>query len=179
LGLAGAACYTAAAWKKRPGRGEGILLAGCVLFLTVLVYSTCVLYLLFGDAALGGAPWYTPAIFAPVFVLLACGLERSGAAGRVLMAAMLAGWAYVLASTWWLKLIPLYGGYAGRVRLPALATWYREGRHLLSSTTLTSPAMIMIMAALSALAALALAAGLGTGLWTVRRGRTVPAGGQR
>lgn len=175
LGLAGAACYAVAAWKKRPGRGEGILLAGCLLFLAVLVYSTCVLYLLFGDTALGGAPWYAPAIFAPVFVLLACGLERSGAAGRVLMAAMLAGWAYVLAATWWLKLIPLYGGYTGRVRLAALTTWYLEDRHLLASTALAPPAIVMILAGLSALAALALAAGLGAGLWSVRRGRTVPA----
>ena len=161
LGLAAAACGLYAAWKRRPAAREAVLAAGILLFCAVLVYSTSNLYLTFGEAAFGGGNWYAAVLFPCIFVLLAQGLEHSGTAGRVLLCAMLAAWGYVLVATWWLKLIPLYGGYSGRVHLPELAAWYLSGRQMLADTALVHPEAVLAMAAASTLAAVGLAVVIG------------------
>lgn len=161
LALAAAALYARAAWRKRPAPGEWVLMAGILLFGAATAYSTTTLFAIFGGIAAGGAPWYTPAIFPAVFVLLAAGLERGGTAGRWVLAGMLAAWTWVLIATWWVKLIPLYGGYSGRVRAGALAAWYAGGMGLVNSTAMIAPGAVAALAGVSTVAAAALAIMLG------------------
>ena len=69
-------------------------------------------------------------------------------------------WAYVFVATWWVKLIPLYGGYAGRARPGALAAWYAAGPSLLGHTAMLPEAAVLALAALSTVACVALAAAI-------------------
>ncbi len=153
LAAAGALLYLRTAWRKRPGAAEGVLLAGGVLFAGLLAYSTAALWLVFGDQAVGGAPWYTPVLFPAAYGLAAVGLARGGRAGWWIAAAMAAMWGYLMAATWWLKLIPLYGGYQGPVRPRALAEWYGGGMELLGDTALLAPWAVVGLAAAATLAA--------------------------
>lgn len=158
LALCAAVLSVRAAWRKRPSPPEGVLLAGCLLFAGLVAYSTAALFLVFGEPGLGGAPWYTPTIFAALLGLLACGLSRTGRAGRWLAVAMTAMWAYVMAATWWVKLIPLYGGYRGRARVGALAEWYGRGPGLLGDTAIAAPALVLALAAAATIGAVSGAA---------------------
>lgn len=153
LAVGAAVLFVRAALRKRPSPPEGVMLAGCALFAGLVAYSTAALFLVFGEPGLSGAPWYTPTIFPAVFGLLACGLARAGHAGRWLAAAMAAMWAYVMAATWWLKLIPLYGGYRGRARIGALAEWYGQGPGLLGDTAIAAPDLVLALAASATLGA--------------------------
>jgi hypothetical protein len=164
LALAAAAAVCGAlTWKQGARRGEGVLVAACGLFAALLAYSTAFLYLVFGTAAYGGAPWYTPAMFGAGFVLAATWTGRAAQPGRAILAAMLAGWGYVMAATWWVKLIPLYGGFQGRAQPGALAGWYAHGGTA-GVTAMVRAEGILWMAAGSAIMALGLAAVLGTQL---------------
>lgn len=155
LAAAGLALYAWMARRRLPGAAEGVLLAGGALFAALLVYSTAALYLVFGDEALGGAPWYTPVLFPAGYGLLAVGLERGGRAGRWMATAMAVLWGYLMAATWWFKLIPLYGGYSGPVRPRALVEWYGGGFALLGDTALLAPWAVLGLAAGATLAAAA------------------------
>ena len=165
LAAAAALLYLWTARKALPPAGERILIAAWVTFSLVLAYSSSILYLRFGHDVFGGTPWYTPAIFPAAYLLLVCGLERGGSLGRAILAAMLAGWTYVIAATWWVKLIPLYGGFRERARPVALVLWYRSGLGMLDDTAmLTTPVLVSLAVAATA-AAVILAGVLGAGLF--------------
>lgn len=164
--LAAAAACTLWRWKKGPHTEQAVLAAGCALFSAAMLYSNTALFLRFGEAAYGGAPWYSPVLFPAAFVLLAGGLSRGGAAGRAIAAAMVCGWTYLIAATYWVKLIPLYGGMEGRATLAALARWYFKNTELLA---LRPRGIIYGLGAAVTVAALALAATLLRGLWKTTR----------
>lgn len=151
--------YLRSAVKNRPAPAERFLIGGCLAHSAVLVYSIAVFFVLSKDLTQGAPPWYTQALFPPLFCLLFCGLARSGLAGRVITTLMLGLWTYVIAATWLVKLIPLYGGYApARARFSALLDWYVRDwarlRDILATTSMTDPNTLFALTAAALVAAL-------------------------
>jgi len=141
--------------KKRPHAAEWVLATGSVVFSLALVYAMVNFYTLSAAAARGATPWYAQALLPAVFGIAMLGLERSAVLGRVLCAAMIIAWTYLLTATYWFKLIPFYGGMEQpRAQLGVLLNGYVKGREhlfdMLGSVSLTSPGLILAMAALSA-----------------------------
>jgi len=65
----------------------------------------------------------------------------------------------VIAATWLVKLVPLYGGYApGRARFSALLDWYVRDwarlRDILATTSMTDPNTLFALTAAALVAAL-------------------------
>ncbi len=110
--------------RGHAGRGVLAIAAPIVAMGAVLAYSTVMLRAYTGGETTGTGPWYIPAILAPLFALSFGGL------GRVLRvtATVLSG--YVLVVTYWVKLLPMYGGFGGtRSTLSAVMAWYTSGSH--------------------------------------------------
>src|SRR5439155_21405015 len=110
-------------------------------------------------------------ILPPGFCLLMAALSRVRGFGNPLRIALLALWGYVIAATYWLKLIPMYTGYpSGRVRAGEIWGWYRGGfaqtGRILDTIALIPSAAIWTLAAAVALGAVSLVAAL-----SVRNGR--------
>jgi hypothetical protein len=123
--------------------------------------------------AASAAPWYAFGMVPWLACLLVAGLAEGKAFGRSIASLTILVWAYVMAITFWLKLIPLYAGYAGRVNPGPLLAWYRDSGALISerlrSVCLADPGTIYCLAALAALSSLALAIVLIRQLWTRAR----------
>lgn len=61
----------------------------------------------------------------PMLALGLLGTGRWPKAGNIVAAAMVLLFGYVLVATYWVKLIPLYGGFEGRTSLVSAAALYR------------------------------------------------------
>ncbi len=119
-----AALFLWAATRHR--RAEWIVLLYSGLFILALAYDTAINYVAsHGEAASPGA-WYTQALLVPMLALGFLGTARSGKAGKVVAVAMMLLFGYILVATYWVKLIPLYGGFEGRTSLASVAMLYRE-----------------------------------------------------
>jgi hypothetical protein len=111
-------------WRSRKAE-EWLAAAGCVGFCGTLMYAGCVFYAYTKNGRYTEAPWYPQAISAPVACLLALGLSRAGALGRYLGIALATASAYLIGSTYLVKLIPMYAGYGQSSIKPArLVEWY-------------------------------------------------------
>jgi hypothetical protein len=164
---AGALCYLIAAWRGRPPTPELVLLGALACYAAGLVYNNVIQWVATRGAGLTTAPWYIQLLAPPGYCLLIAGLARSGRPGRYLRIATCALWAYVISATYLAKLIPLYGGYAGRpVRLAEIVRWYTgssaELQDILRTTALAPPAWIFTLTAAVVVFAVALA-------WAVNR----------
>jgi hypothetical protein len=107
-----------------------------------------------GARTITTAPWYVELLWPPALCLLmsrAPGWLR-GAVGVVA--------AYIIAATYFLKLIPLYAGSgAGPAHLREVARWYgRSFPGMLDSTALISPAWILGLSIAVAISAVGFAA---------------------
>lgn len=98
-------------------RSEWITFLFCVLFLLALSYAAVVSHIYTHGTATGPSPWYAQAMSAPIAGLAFLGASRSKWIGTIVAAALMSLSGYVIAVTYVLKLIPLYGGYEGRVSL--------------------------------------------------------------
>jgi hypothetical protein len=110
--------------RGHTGRDAWATGAPIMAMAAVLVYSTVMLRAYTGGETTGTGPWYIPAILAPLFALSFGGL------GRVLRvtATVLSG--YILVASYWVKLLPMYGGFvAPRSTLSAVITWYNSGSY--------------------------------------------------
>jgi hypothetical protein len=169
LMLAGGYAAAAAlyAWRSfrqgLPPARELVVLSGCVMYSLSLMYVATVSFWFSHGVARTPGPWYMPSLMAVLLPVLFCGLARSAAAGRWI-AAWLAVWsAYVIAATYWAKLIPLYAGYdEGRTTLFRLIPWYHRNFAAIlaepSATAMIAPKSVPALAAVVALSAIALAA---------------------
>jgi hypothetical protein len=111
--------------------------------------------------------WYALPVLPALIAVLLGGLERGGRAGAVLAGGLVALGAYLLAATYFAKLLPLYGGYEGSARLGPLLDWYvRNGRtgEILSTTAFAPATALWALAAAVAALAIALAAKIGSDL---------------
>lgn len=161
--LSTAAClYVLQVFRARLPGGELVLLAGLGCFALGLAYSTVLLFHSTRGAGITSAPWYIQLLEPPGLCLLLSGMARSGRTGHFLRLGILWLWTYVIAATYVAKLIPLYGGYAGRpVRLVEIFRWYRGGFReicgILSTTAMISPFALFLLTAAVVVAGVVLA----------------------
>jgi hypothetical protein len=120
-----------------------------------------------GQAVAGPSPWYTQVLLAPVMALVLLGCARWQRVGRPLASLITALWAWILLTSWTMKLFPMYsgGGTAG-VRLRDWWRWRVDGATL--SQTALAPAP-WLYAGLAVAIVLTLAAGTMVVLGLARR----------
>jgi hypothetical protein len=70
------------------------------------------------------APWFAQVLVAPVLAMAALGCYRRPRFGRWIAASLVLMSGYLLAATYFIKLLPLYSGYEGRATLAALSRLY-------------------------------------------------------
>jgi hypothetical protein len=87
-----------------------------------LAYDIAINYVHSHDAA--PSAWYTQVLLVPMLSLALLGASRWRRAGRIVAAAMTLLFGYILVSTYWVKLIPLYSGFESRTSLVAVAMLY-------------------------------------------------------
>jgi hypothetical protein len=173
LVAAGACLYARRALTHRATPPERIVLAGLLCYLLGLAFSMALTFNYTRGAGIAPSPWYAQPMFPPGLCLLLLGFAVGGVAGRVLWAATLWLWAYVISATYVAKLLPLYGGLsAGPARLATLLSSYRDsmGRLCdnLGTVSLMPAGLLLGLTALVVVGAACLAVWLTAGLW---RGR--------
>jgi hypothetical protein len=187
IGFAAAAILTAFLFVR--GRSvplpQGLLLAGCGLHAAALLYS-CVLSFWFSQgAAMTASPWYILPIIPVVLLTVFSGLDKFRRLGAAVSLWLVWWSAYIIAVSYWGKLIPMYAGYAGeRANILPLLAWYRQSSaavlDALSTAAMTDARLLFGLLAAVTLAALALAIALSTPRWSgrpaLRAPRPVPAG---
>ena len=103
---------------------EWIVVLHSGLFILALAYNAATNYVgSHGKSASPGA-WYGQVLLVPILALGFLGTSRSRKAGRVIATALLLIFGYILATTYWVKLMPLYGGFEGRTSLSSMAMLY-------------------------------------------------------
>ncbi len=125
---------------------EWITLSYCALFVLALGYASVVSHLYTHGAANAPSPWYAQLLFAPVLGLALLGLSRWPRTGRFVAALLALLFGYVLAATYAVKLIPLYGGYQGRTSVGSITSIYSHQLRTLAanldSVTLAPAAVV-------------------------------------
>jgi hypothetical protein len=149
--LIGAGTIALLLWAaSRHARAEWITFSYCALFVLALGYAAAASYVYTHGASTGPSPWYAQIISAPLLGLALLGASRWRWLGKVVAVFLVVLSGYVLAATYAVKLIPLYGGYVGRASLGAVATLYtdRLGMLLASLDTVTlAPAAVVCVLA--------------------------------
>jgi hypothetical protein len=112
---------------------EWITVSYCVLFVAALGYVTVVSHIFTQGAANTPSPWYAQVLLAPLLALALLGASRWPRLGRFVSALLVLLFGYVLAATYAIKLIPLYGGYEGRASLAGLGMLYGHRLRLLTA----------------------------------------------
>lgn len=135
---------------SRHGSTEWITFSYCVLFVLALGYEAIVTHVNTHGIAKGPSPWYAQVLLAPLLGLAMLGASRWPRAGRFVTALLVLVFGYVLAATYTVKLIPLYGGYDGRTSLAGVAMLYRHRIGMLAenldTVTLAPAAVIFALA---------------------------------
>jgi hypothetical protein len=140
---------------SRHASTEWITFSYCVLFVLALGYAAIVSHIYTLGAAHGPSPWYAQVLMAPVLGLSLLGASRWPRLGRFVTALLVLVFGYVLAATYAVKLIPLYGGYEGRTSLAGVAMLYGHRLKMLATNldtvTLAPAAVIFALASLAIL----------------------------
>jgi hypothetical protein len=118
---------------SRHATAEWITLLYCALFVLALGYSATASRIYTQGAANGPSPWYAQVLLAPLLGLALLGAGRWPRLGRFVAAFLVLEFGYVLAATYAVKLIPLYGGYDGRTSLVGVATLYSRRLGMLAT----------------------------------------------
>jgi hypothetical protein len=140
---------------SRHASAEWITFSYCVLFVLALGYAAIVSHIYTHGAANGPSPWYAQVLMAPVLGLALLGASRWPRLGRVVTALLVLVFGYVLAATYAVKLIPLYGGYEGRTSLAGVTMLYGHRLKMLAinldTVTLAPVAVIFALASVAIL----------------------------
>ena len=141
-------------WAIGPKRAaDWVTLGYCGLFLAALAYAAVLAHLSTWGVSAVPSPWYAQAIAAPSVTLAVLGAARGGWAGRALACGMAILCGYILAVTYWFRLIPAYSGFEGRGSVGVILGLY--GSHLgeviekLGHAALGSPLLIFGLALLA------------------------------
>ncbi len=122
-----------------------------LVFAAAIAYSTILSFLYTKGESLGASPWYGTPLVVSGIVLAFRGFALSGNwAGRLGMLVLTALSAYIALATFWLKLLPLYGGlYGERTNIRSLLAWYGSPymEDILSHTLL--PPLWLVLASVS------------------------------
>lgn len=121
-------------WKRRMPASEGLMWPLAGLLTASLGYAVAVSFWFTRGTAFSAGPWYIQPLSLLLSVLLCAALSRTARFGKVVMAATALLSAYVVALTWWVKLIPLYAAMpSGRGTLPGIVDLYgNQGAELAS-----------------------------------------------
>lgn len=115
-------------WVATRHRGAEWMTVGFLACFTLaLGYVAVASYIYTHGAATSPSPWYAPVVVTPVLGLAFLGASRWGRVGRGVMALLVIVFGYVLAATYAVRLIPLYGGFQGRTSLAGVARLYGNG----------------------------------------------------
>jgi hypothetical protein len=117
--------------RTRHGAAEWITAVFSGLFILALAYDTAINYVASHHEAASPGAWYIQVLLAPMLLLAFLGTSRSCNAGKAVAISMVLLSGYILATTYWVKLAPLYGGFEGRTSLLSVITLYRERLPLL------------------------------------------------
>ena len=97
-------------------------------------------------ALIGAWPWYSQVLLVPLFLIVLLGFSRFDPLGRFGLVVCPLLWGYVMTCTYFVKLIPQYGGFTGNAHFSSLWHWYlgsaRERDSLLETTCIASPAVV-------------------------------------
>jgi hypothetical protein len=131
--LIGAGLMALLLWAaSRHASTEWIVFSYCALFVLALGYAATASHIYAHAAATAGpSPWYAQVLSAPLLGLALLGASRWRRLGRVVTVSLVVLFGYVLAATYAVKLIPLYGGYEGRTSLGALVMLYAHRLRML------------------------------------------------
>jgi hypothetical protein len=136
----------------RHRRAEWIVVLFSCLFILALAYDTGINYVASHHESASPSAWYTQVLLVPMLALSFLGTSRSGKAGRVVAVSMMLLFGYILVVTYWVKLIPLYGGFEGRTSLSSVIMLYRERLSMLmvglNDVCLAPAAVILLMSGL-------------------------------
>ena len=132
--LIGALLIALLLWAdSRHGSAEWITLCYGVLFVLALGYAAITAYVYTRVPGAEPSPWYFQVLSAPVFGLAMLGASRWQRLGRMLTIVLVVLFGYLLAATYVVKFIPLYGGYEGRTTLRAVILLYSHGSRKLAA----------------------------------------------
>jgi hypothetical protein len=140
---AGAILYFARAQRRAE---EWITGAGIVLHCALLALITVAYFVSTKGGLIGTWPWYSQVLLAPVLLLVFLGISRFDPWGRIGLTVFVLLWGYVMLATWFVKLVPQYGGFTGKAHLSSLWRWYVENGaqrdSLLATTCMAGPAVL-------------------------------------
>jgi hypothetical protein len=121
----GLSAYAWYFYRERAMRREWPFLLCGAMFTAAILYSTALSYVFTRGESTGASPWYGTPLVLSAILLAFGGFARSGRAGQVGMAGLTCLSSYIALATFWLKLLPLYGGlYGEKTDLRTLAAWY-------------------------------------------------------
>ena len=153
-------CFALVLWAvTRHGRAERIVILFLGLFVLALAYDAGINYVASHRECASPGAWYMQVLLVPLLALGLLGTSRSGIIGRVAALFMALLFGYIMAATYWVKLMPLYGGFTGRTSLTSVTILYRDrlGSLMagLSDVCLAPAKVILWMAGLAAILAVA------------------------
>jgi hypothetical protein len=127
-----------------------ILASSIALFSAGLAYVTITFYASSKGGATAAVPWYMQALLAPVLVLAFAGLDRAEKWGTWFGRLTIVVWLYVLAATYVVKLVPMYGGFGDhRAHVRDLWRWYvhdaAQRNQILATISLAPPGVIYLL----------------------------------
>ena len=153
-------------WRRRSAQSaEWTVFFAVVVFLAAVAYEGCAMVAdRPGQAVAGPSPWYTQVLLVPVMVLAFLGMARWKRAGSVVAAAVVTLGAWIMITTWTLKLFPMYsGGGSSAMRFKDAWNWWAHGAAVHArdlSVTALAPA-VWLYAGLAVAVALTIAAWVG------------------
>lgn len=103
------------------------VITGTVLFSAIPIYAMLLFGTMYGQVHPGANSWYTVSLVPGAALIAFAGFSSKPRAGSWFARALIVLSAYVLAATYFAKLIPLYAGFDQPARLQFLLALYRDG----------------------------------------------------
>jgi hypothetical protein len=154
---AGAALWLRLLCKKQGQPADWLIAGGTAVFSATLIYAMVLAGTMVGGVYPNATAWYSAGLLPGMFLVAIKGLSDAGRTGRWLAKAVLATSVYVLALTYFFKLIPLYAGLERRAdfRMLYAIYWQRAGEtfarlgdaSMLNGVTVTALALATVVLA--------------------------------
>jgi hypothetical protein len=153
--VAGSVVYVVSARRRI---AELAVVSATALFSCGLAFISVAYYTATKYVVIAPAPWHSQVLVAPIMLLVFLGLSRVQPWGRLGLALCVASWAWLSIATYFVKLLPWYGGFAGKARAGTLWRWYIQSgaqrNEILGHTCMVGAHVLWALAGASALLAL-------------------------
>ena len=147
---AGAAFWLRSVRKGRAAPAEWLVPVGSAVFAAIPIYAMVQASASLGRVYPTANSWHSAGLLPAVFLLAMRGFSSGGCAGRWLARAVLGLSVYILALTYFAKLMPLYAGFEGRATLAFLSDicWRQRGEFItrLGDTAMLGGVTVMALA---------------------------------